>query len=79
MIRISKVEEWKIENVVKKIPNTNGIVKKADYSTKIKEIENKLPSFTGLVTTAALKTNATEIEKKIPDTQVLLLLLHLIN
>ena len=47
--------EWKIADIVQKIPNTNGIVKKTDYSTKIKEIENKLPGVTGLISTATLK------------------------
>ena len=38
------------------MPNTSGLVKKTNLSTKITEIENKLPSFTGLVTTPAFNS-----------------------
>ena len=56
--------EKKINNTDKKIPNTSGLVKKADYTTKITEIEGKIPSITtGLGTTAALTT----VENKIPN------------
>ena len=48
--------EKKIEDVNKKIPNTRGLVKKAEYNAKITEIENKIPSVVGLVITAALNT-----------------------
>ena len=50
-------------NVEKKIPDSNGLVKKTDYNSKISEIENKIPSISGLVTTSAL----TAVENKIPD------------
>ena len=53
--------------ILTKIPNTNGLSKKADCNTKITGIGNKIHSVSGLVTTAALKTKATEIENKIFD------------
>ena len=34
--------------------DTNGFVKKADYSSQINEIKGKIPSITGFTTTAAL-------------------------
>ena len=43
--------EKNIADVDKKIPNTDGLVKKMDYNIKITEIENKIPDTTGLTTT----------------------------
>ena len=47
-----------------KIPDTNGLVTKTDYSSKITEIESKIPitGITGLATNSAL----TAVENKIP-------------
>ena len=39
--------EEKTEDVDKKLPNTNGLVKKNDYTTKVTEPDNKIPSVTG--------------------------------
>ena len=39
--------EEKIEDVDKKLPNTNGLVRKNDYITKVTEPDNKIPSVTG--------------------------------
>ena len=36
----------KIEDVDRKIPNIDGLVKKTDYNTTLAEIENKIPSIT---------------------------------
>ena len=33
----------------KKIPDTSGLVKKANFNAKVTEIENGIPSITGLV------------------------------
>ena len=55
--------EKKISDAEKKIPDTNGLVKKTDLNAKITEIENKIPSITGLVTNSAL----TAVENKIPN------------
>ena len=46
-----------------KIPDTSGIVKKTDYSTKITEIEGKIPDISNL----ARKTALTTVENKIPN------------
>ena len=51
----------------KKVPNTNGLVKKTDCSSKITETENKIPSISGLATNPAL----TAVENKIPDLSTL--------
>ena len=59
--------EKNIEDVDKKIHNTTGLVRKADYNTKIAEIENRTPDTTDLATNLALNTKATEVESKIPD------------
>ena len=48
--------ENNIEDVYKKIPNTNGLVQKTKHNTKITEIESKVPCITESVTTAMLNT-----------------------
>ena len=53
----------KISDADKKIPDTNGLVKKSYYSAKASEIENKIPSISDLATSSAL----TAVENKIPD------------
>ena len=52
--------EKKINEADKKIPNTNGLVKKTDYYA---EIEGKIPTTSGLAISAAL----TAVENKIPN------------
>ena len=46
-----------------KIPDTSGLVKKADYNAKTIEIENKILDVSSLATKTALTT----VENKIPD------------
>ena len=53
----------KISDADKKIPDTNGLVKKTYYSAKASEIENKIPSISDLATSSAL----TAVENKILD------------
>ena len=53
-------DKSKLEN---KIPDTSGLVKKADFNAKITEIEGKIPSISGLATNASL----TGVEEKIPN------------
>ena len=55
--------EKKISNVDKKIPDSSGLVKKTDYSSKIAEIVGEIPSIIGLATNSALNA----VENKIPD------------
>ena len=52
--------EKNIDDLNKKIPNTSGLVKRADYNTKITEIEYKVPSITRSFTTPPLNTKTTE-------------------
>ena len=47
----------------KKIPDTSGLLKKADCNAKITEIEDKIPSISALATNAAI----TAVENKIPN------------
>ena len=47
----------------KKIPDTSGLVKKADCNAKITEIESKIRSISGLATAAALSA----VENKKPN------------
>ena len=47
---------------IKKIPDTNNLVKKTDLNAKMTEAENKIPSITWLATNSAL----TAAENKIP-------------
>ena len=67
MIQANKVLEKNIVDFYEKIPNTNRLVKKTDYSTKTTEIESRIHSATGLVVTTRLNTKAREIENKIID------------
>ena len=53
-------DKYEIEN---KIPNTNDLVKKADYNTKITEFEGKIPDVSSLATKTALTT----VENKISN------------
>ena len=53
-------DKSKLEN---NIPDTSGLVKKADFNAKITEIESKTPSFSGLATNASL----TGVEEKMPN------------
>ena len=53
----------KISDADKKIPDTNGLVKKTYYSAKASEIENKIPRISDLATSSAL----TAVENKILD------------
>ena len=53
-------DKSKLEN---KIPDTSGLVKKADFNAKITEIEGKTPSISGLATNASL----TGVEEKMPN------------
>ena len=50
------------------MPDSSGLIKKADYNAKTSQIEGKIPSITGLATTAAL----TPDENKIPNVSNLL-------
>ena len=56
-----------IDDVVKRIPNTKGLVKKTDYNTKSTEIKNKIPSVISLVTTNVVNEKALEMKNKIFD------------
>ena len=47
----------------KKIPNTNGLIKKTDLNAKATEIEGKISGVCGLATNSALIS----VENKIPD------------
>ena len=55
--------EKKMSDAEKKIPDTSGLVKKANYNTKITELENIILSISGLATNSAL----TAVENKITD------------
>ena len=48
----------------KKIPDTNGLVKKTDCNAKITEIEGQIPSTCGLAANSAL--TALKLKKKNP-------------
>ena len=62
-MQINQIQKRKLVIQTKKSPDTSGLVKKTDDSTKISEMENEIPSTTGLATSSAL----TAVENKIPD------------
>ena len=53
--------------LIKKPPDTNGLVTATILSTKISEVENKIPDTSSLVTTTVLNTKIGEIENKTFD------------
>ena len=57
------IQKIAIEDVEKKIPNTNELAKKNDLNTKNTEIGNSIPNITGLATTAALNVKTTRMKK----------------
>ena len=62
--RVKKTDyNTKINEIERKIPNSNSFVKKTYYNTKITEIEGKIPDISGLATETALSTE----ENKIPS------------
>ena len=69
MIRINQtyllqmIQIRKLVMQIKKIPDTSGLVKKIDFSSKITEIEGKIPKISGLATNSAL----TAVGNKIPN------------
>ena len=52
--------------MIKKIPDTSGLVTTTVFNTKIFEVENKMSHTSGLVTTTVLNTKIGEVENKIP-------------
>ena len=55
------VQEKKINDANKNIPDIIGLVKKTNYNTKISEIEGKIPSIAGLATTFAFTATENKI------------------
>ena len=53
--------------LIKKIPDTIGLVITTVLNTNIKVFDNKLPNTSSLVTSAVLKTKISEAENKISD------------
>ena len=56
-----------MEILIKKIPDTCGLVTTTVLNTNINEVENKIPDTRGLVTTTVLNTKMNEVENKISD------------
>ena len=53
--------------LIKKIPDTNGLVTTFVLNVKISEVENKILDTSSLSTTTVLYTKINEVENKIPD------------
>ena len=53
--------------MIKKIPDTNGLVTSTVLNTNIIGFENKIPHTCSLVTTTVPNTQISEVENKIPD------------
>ena len=56
-----------MEMLIKKIPDTSGLVTITVLNTKISEVENKIPNTSNSVTTNVLNTKICEVENKIPN------------
>ena len=66
VLKAKYTDKLEIEN---KIPDTSGLVKKADSNTKITEIESKIPNVSNIATKAA----STRVQNKIPEVSSLFL------
>ena len=53
--------------LIKKIPDTNGLVTATILNAKISKVENKIPNICSLMTTTVLSTKISQVENKIPD------------
>ena len=53
--------------LIKKIPDTSGLVTTTVLNTKLSEVENKISDTSNLVTTTVLNTKISEAENKIPN------------
>ena len=53
--------------LIKKIPDTEGLVTTTDLNTNISEVENKMLDTSSLVTTTGLNTKIGEVDNKTPD------------
>ena len=53
--------------LIKKIPDTSGLVTTTVLNTKINEVENKIPNISNLVATTVLDTKISDIGNKVPN------------
>ena len=53
--------------LIKKIPDTSGLVTLTVLNTKSSEVENKILNTSNLATTTALNTKISKVENKIPN------------
>ena len=53
--------------LIKKIPDTSGLVTTTILNTKISEVENKIHHTSGLVTATVSDTKISEVENKVPN------------
>ena len=56
-----------MEILIKKIPDTSGLVTTFILNTKISEVENKIQNIISLVPATVLNANISEFENKIPN------------
>ena len=49
--------------LIKKVPDTSGLVITTVFNTKINEVEKKIPDTSNLVYTTALNTKISEVEE----------------
>ena len=52
--------------LIKKIPDTSGLVTTNILNTEFSEVENKIPNTSNLVSTNILHTKINEVDNKIP-------------
>ena len=60
----------------KKIPDTNGLVKKTDCNAKITEIEGQIPSTCGLAANSAL--TALKLKKKTDKNSLIIIMINIL-
>ena len=53
--------------LMKKIPDTSGLVTITVLNTKINKVKNKIPDTSNLVTATVLNKNISKVENKIPN------------
>ena len=62
-----KFREKNLKMLIKKVPDTSGLVTTTVLNTKLSEVENKIPNTASLVATTVLNAKMGEVENKDPD------------
>ena len=63
--QINKIQRKKLEMLIKKIPDTSGLVTTTIRNTKVSKVENKIPGTCGLLNTTVINKKLGDVENRI--------------